>query len=61
MTRFVEVKGQDAQWHVLDLQSNPPKIICTCTGWMAPLNAEYICSALESYHEKLVSKFIKIE
>lgn len=61
MPRFVEVKGQDAQWHVMDLQSDPPKMICTCTGWKAPLNAEYVCAALEAYHDNLVSKFIKTE
>jgi hypothetical protein len=57
MTRFIEVKGQDGQWQVMDMQGNP-HVICICTGFKAPLYAEYICQALEAYHSDLYSKFL---
>jgi hypothetical protein len=57
MRRFVAVKGQDSDWHVIDLKSNTPRILCVCIGFKAPLNAEYICDALEAYHSDLYRRF----
>lgn len=56
--RFVEVRGQDGQFLVVDLKGNTPRILCTCTGFHGPLNAQYICEALEAYHSTLVEKVL---
>jgi hypothetical protein len=55
--RFVSVRGQDGEWLVMDLQKGA-RILCTCTGFKAPLNADYICEALQHYHDNLIKKLI---
>jgi hypothetical protein len=60
MRRFIEVRGQDGQWLVIDTHGEA-RILCTCTGWKAPLNAEYICKALEAYHVDLIARFLKLD
>jgi hypothetical protein len=55
--RFVTVRGQDRQWMVLDL-NDEPRQLCICTGFKAPLNAEYIADALEYYHSDLMAKVL---
>ena len=56
-SRFVSVKAQNGEWHIMDMKCDTPHIVCTCSGWKAPMYAEYIVSALESYHQTLVNKF----
>ncbi len=53
--RFIEVREKD-EFLVLDLQGPNPQIVCRCSGWKAPLYAEYVCMALEAYHSNLYSK-----
>ncbi len=50
--RFIEVKGENGDWMVLDTKGTA-RVLCVCTGFKAPLNAEYICNALEAYHTTL--------
>lgn len=61
MARFVEVRGQDNQWLVMDTKNDEHRILCICTGFKAPLNAEYICAALEAYHSELMQRFLRQE
>lgn len=58
MPRFVEVRGQDNEWLVLDLKAHTPRVLCRCTGFHGPLNAQYICEALEAYHGSLMGKVL---
>lgn len=51
--RFVEVRGQDDEWMVVDLKGDDARVVCFCYGFKAPLNAQYICQALEQYHSTL--------
>jgi hypothetical protein len=55
--RFVEVKVADDEWHVIDMKDTP-RVVCTCYGFKGPLNAEYICNALEHYHTDLYETFL---
>ncbi len=54
-SRFVEVREND-EYLILDLQGPVPHVICRCKGWKAPLQAEYLCRALEAYHSALFSR-----
>lgn len=42
----------------MDTKNDEAHILCICTGFKAPLNAEYICAALEHYHSCLMEKFL---
>ncbi len=57
--RFIEVRDND-EYLVLDLQGPTPHVICRCSGFKAPLFAEYVCMALEAYHSNLYSKVMGI-
>ena len=55
MARFVEVRDGN-NWLVIDLKGEP-HVLCCCSGFKAPLQAEYICQALEAYHQNLYDTF----
>ena len=56
MTRFVELRD-GCDYLVLDCKDpNHPVIVCRCEGFNAPLNAEYVAAALQSYHDHLIQK-----
>ena len=52
MSRFLELRDEDGSFLVVDLQQR--LILCRCTGYKAPLNAEYLCEALEAFHRRLI-------
>jgi hypothetical protein len=55
MPRFVTFKhGSD--WLVVDQNHDRMRVICECRGWEAPHNAEYVMTALNEYHDSLMSK-----
>jgi hypothetical protein len=61
MPRFLETKGEKPnEWMVLDTKSIPFRVLCTCRGYEAPLNAKFLVEALNSYHAQLYSKFLTI-
>ncbi len=51
MSRFIELRDEGGDFLVVDLQQK--LILCRCGGYKAPLNAEYLCEALESFHRGL--------
>ena len=55
--RYREVVTENREWLILDTKGYPHRTICKCTGYDAPLNAEFICDALEAYHRELQDKF----
>ena len=52
MSRFIELRCENGDFLVVDLQQR--LVLCRCTGYKAPLNAEYLCEALESFHSRLM-------
>lgn len=62
MSRYVQVRGMDREWYVLDSKSvREPKIICYCHGFGAVYEAELIARALNEYHDGLYAKFEAIK
>ena len=52
--RFIELRD-GCDYLVLDCKDpNHPVIVCRCEGFNAPLNAEYVSAALQSYHDHLM-------
>ena len=58
--RFVELRD-GCDYLVLDCKDpNHPVIVCRCEGFNAPLNAEYVSAALQSYHDHLMEKVFNV-
>lgn len=56
--RFVEIRD-GCGYLVIDCKDpNRPVIVCKCEGFNAPLNAEYVSAALQSYHDNLMTKVL---
>lgn len=61
MKRFVEVRD-GFEFLVIDCKDpDRPVIVCRCDGFNAPLNAEYVAAALQSYHAHLMDTVLGCE
>lgn len=59
MPRYVELR-KEREWLVVDTKSMPFRVLCVCSGYDAPFNAQLIIEALEGHHNHLYSKFIGV-
>jgi hypothetical protein len=60
MARFVVLRNE-AQYLILDTKlPSEPVVVCHMSGWKAPLQADYVCAALEHYHVSLLEKLYVI-
>jgi len=54
--RYITIRGENRDWFVVDMLTNPPRILCNCVGWYSSTNADRICEALN----KLASPIDKL-
>ena len=50
--RYQTIRSESRDWLIVDTRGNPPRVICTCSGWHRD-NADFICDALNSYDKQL--------
>lgn len=61
VARFVILRDE-TDFLVLDTKiPDEPVIVCHCSGYKAPLQAEYVCQALEHYHNSLMEKLYVVQ
>ena len=61
MPRYSTIRHENRNWLVIDNKNTAPKVVCTCSGYEAPFNADHIREALEAYHQSLMDAVLPSE